>query len=133
MKSIEDAVAAVLARYQDALNASNTDAVMALYDRDGVFMPQHSPSAVGAASVREAYHAVFRAIRLSVTFRVAEIVVTSSEWAFARTNSEGTVSVHATGATSAEGNQELFIFKKGSDGTWKIARYCFSTTNPLRQ
>jgi uncharacterized protein (TIGR02246 family) len=128
---VEDAVAAVLARYQDALNASDTNAVMPLYAEDGVFMPQHSLSAVGAAAVRQAYDAVFKAIRLRVTFEVAEIVVTSPDWAFARTNSAGTVRVSATGATSAEGNQELFIFRKGTDGTWKIARYCFCTTNPL--
>src|SRR5580658_9005231 len=107
MKLIEDAVAAVLARYQDALNASDTNAVMPLYAEDGVFMPQHSQSAVGVTAVRQAYDAVFKAIRLRVTFKVAEIVVTSPEWAFARTNSAGTVTVHATGATSAEANQEL--------------------------
>jgi uncharacterized protein (TIGR02246 family) len=133
MKATEEAVAAVLARYQDALNASETNKVMPLYAEDGVFMPQHSQSAVGAAAVRQAYDAVFRAIKLNVTFKVAEAVVMSPEWAFARTNSAGTVTVHATGATSAEGNQELFIFKKGIDGAWKIARYCFSTTNPPPQ
>jgi uncharacterized protein (TIGR02246 family) len=133
MKEVEAAVSAVLARYQDALNVSDTNKVMPLYAEDGVFMPQHSQSAVGAAAVRQAYDAVFRAIKLSVTFKVAEVVVMSPDWAFARTNSAGTVTVHATGATSAEGNQELFIFKKGSDGTWKIARYCFCTTNPPLQ
>jgi ketosteroid isomerase-like protein len=51
-------------------------------------------------------------------------------WAFAPTNSAGTVTVNATGAKSAEANQELFIFRKGPDGAWKIARYSFSTTNP---
>jgi uncharacterized protein (TIGR02246 family) len=130
MKEIEDAVRSALARYQDALNASDTHAVMPLYAEDGVFMAQHSQSAVGTAAVRQAYEAVFRAIKLSVKFKIAEIVVMSPEWAFARTNSDGTVSVHATGATIAEGNQELFIFRKGVDGTWKIARYCFCTTNP---
>jgi uncharacterized protein (TIGR02246 family) len=129
MNSIEDAVGAALARYQDALNASDTNAVMPLYTDDGVFMPQHSQPAVGAAAVRQAYAAVFKAIRLNVAFKVAEIVAMSAEWAFARTNSAGTATVHATGATSAEGNQELFIFRKVSDGTWKIARYCFCTTN----
>jgi uncharacterized protein (TIGR02246 family) len=114
---MEDAVAAVLARYQNALNASDTTAVVPLYAEDGVFMPQLSPSAVGAAALRQAYDAVFRAIRLRVAFQVAEIVVLTPEWAFARTNSSGTVTVHATGATSAEGNQELFLFRKGSDGT----------------
>jgi uncharacterized protein (TIGR02246 family) len=130
MKEVEAVVGSVLARYQDALNASDTNKVMPLYAEDGVFMPPHSQSAVGAAAVRQAYDAVFRAIRLSVKFNIAEIVVMSPEWAFARTNSAGTVTIHATGATGAEGNQELFIFSKGVDGTWKIARYCFATTNP---
>jgi ketosteroid isomerase-like protein len=39
---------------------------------------------------------------------------------------------HATGTRSAEANQELFIFSKDGDGSWKIARYSFSTTNPPR-
>jgi uncharacterized protein (TIGR02246 family) len=130
MKAIEAEVAAVLERYQDALNASDTNAVLPLYAEDGVFMPQHGQSAVGAASVREAYDAVFKAIKLSVTFKVAEIVGLTPEWAFARTNSAGTVTVHGTGKASAEANQELFLFRKVSDGTWKIARYCFCTTNP---
>ena len=130
MNANEEAVAAVLARYQDALVASDTDAVMALYAEDGVFMSPNNPSAIGAAAVRQAYDAVFGAIRLSVKFQVAEVVVMDPTWAFARTNSAGTVTIHATGATSPEGNQELFLFKKEADESWKIARYSFSTTNP---
>ena len=106
---------------------------MPLYTEDGVFMPPYSQSAVGAAAVRKAYDAVFKAIKLSVKFHVAEVVEMAPDWAFARTNSAGTVTVHATGAKSAEANQELFIFRKGTNGTWKIARYSFSTTNPPPQ
>jgi ketosteroid isomerase-like protein len=36
-----DAVAAVLAKYNAALNASDTQAVMPLYHDDGVFMPPY--------------------------------------------------------------------------------------------
>jgi hypothetical protein len=46
--------ASVLAQYQNALNQSNTDAVMELYSSDGVFMSQHFPSSVGADAVRKA-------------------------------------------------------------------------------
>jgi uncharacterized protein (TIGR02246 family) len=133
MNANEEAVAALLASYQDALNASNTDAVMRLYSEDGVFMPPYSQSAIGVAAVRQAYDAVFKAIKLSVKFNVAEVLEIAPNWAFARTNSAGTVTVNATGAKSAEANQELFIFKKGTDGRWKIARYSFSSTNPLPQ
>jgi uncharacterized protein (TIGR02246 family) len=129
MNADERAIAAVLAKYEDALNQSNADAVMKLYAADGVFMPQNSPSSVGAQAVRKAYDAVFDAIKLTVKFDVVEVRQLAPEWAFARTNSAGRVKVNATGETSAEGNQELFVFQKIGD-TWKIARYCFSTTNP---
>jgi uncharacterized protein (TIGR02246 family) len=131
MNANEEAVAAVLAQYQDALNQSDTGAVMRLYASGGVFMPQNSPSSVGADEVRRAYEAVFKAIKLTVQFNVAEIVELAPNWVFARTNSVGIVKVHATGAGGPEANQELFLFQK-IDGAWKIARYCFSTTNPAR-
>jgi uncharacterized protein (TIGR02246 family) len=131
MNANETAVAAVLSQYQDALNQSDTDAVMKLYAPDGVFMPQNSPSSVGGDEVRRAYNSVFKAIKLTVKFNIAEIVEVAPNWVFARTNSAGTVKVHATGAGGPEANQELFLFQKIS-GSWKIARYCFSTTNPPR-
>jgi hypothetical protein len=40
---------------------------------------------------------------------------------------------HATSAVSAELNQELFLFRKGGDGKFRIARYSFSPTNPPRK
>ena len=101
-----------------------------LYTEDGVFMPPNNHSAVGKAALRQAYDAVFKAITLHVKFTTAELVVASPEWAFVRTNSAGTNKINATSAVSAEGNQELFIFKKGIDGKRRIARYSFSTTNP---
>ena len=131
MNANEQAAAAVLAKYEDALNQSDIDAVMKLYAFDGVFMPQNSPSSVGADAVRKAYDAVFTAIKLTVKFNVAEVVEMAPNWVLARTNSAGTVKVYATGGGGPEANQELFVFQK-IDGEWKIARYCFSTTNPPR-
>ena len=131
MNANEHAIAAVLAKYQDALNQSDTDAVMKLYAPDGVFMPQNSPSSVSVDAVRKTYDAVFNAITLEVKFDVAEIHQIAPDSAIARTNSAGKVKVHATGEGGLEANQELFVFQK-IDDAWKIARYCFSTTNPPR-
>jgi uncharacterized protein (TIGR02246 family) len=124
----QPAITSMLKQYERALNQSDTDAVMQLYTEDGVFMPQHFPSSVGSVAVRGAYEAVFSAIRLTVTFDVQEVHTIAAGWAFARTNSAGNVLVHATGETSAEANQELFVLRQ-VDRVWKIARYCFSTTN----
>jgi uncharacterized protein (TIGR02246 family) len=129
-----DAAAAItdtLRRYEVALNASDTDDVMKLYAEDGVFMPQHFPSAVGAAQVRAAYDGVFATIGLSVAFDIVEVVPVAEDWAFARTNSAGTVTVLATGESGREANQELFVMQR-VEGAWKIGRYAFSTTNPPR-
>jgi uncharacterized protein (TIGR02246 family) len=132
MNPNERAIAAVLANYQDALNQSDTEAVMKLYAPDGVFMPQNFPSSVGVDAVRKAYATVFEAITLTVEFKVAEVLQIAPDWAIARTNSAGTVKVNVTGDGGPEANQELFVFQKSED-VWKIARYCFCTTNPPKR
>ena len=120
----------VIENYEQVLNAGDVTGVVKLYTEDGVFMAQHSQSAVGIDAVKAAYEAVFEAIDLNIAFEIIEIEVVADSWAFARTNSVGTTTIKATGDKVAEGNQELFVFQKTDDGKWKIARYCFSTTNP---
>jgi uncharacterized protein (TIGR02246 family) len=126
----ETAIRSVVANYNAALNGGKTAAVLPLYADDGVFMPPYSRSAVGKEAVRKAYDAVFDELKFNVKFDIAELVVMSPVWAYVRTNSAGTTGHHSTGKTTAEANQELFLFKKGDDGSWRIARYSFSPTNP---
>jgi uncharacterized protein (TIGR02246 family) len=131
MNTDETAVADVLKQYERALNASDAAAALALYAPDGIFMPQHSMASVGTAAVRAAYDAVFAAITLTVAFEIAEVRQLAPDWVLARTNSAGHTRDDASGAVSPEANQELFLFQK-LGGDWKIARYCFCTTNPPR-
>src|SRR5271167_4827947 len=127
---VDAAIRSVLALYNDALNGGKTATVLPLYADDGVFMPPYSQSAVGKEAVRKAYDAVFDELKFRVKFNIAELVVMAPDWAYVRTNSAGTTDHHSTGKTTAEANQELFIFKKGAAGEWRIARYSFSPTNP---
>jgi len=126
----EAAIRNVMASYNGALNGGSTDAALALYAEDGVFMPPYSQSAVGREAVRRAYDAVFAELKFDVKFTIAELVVLAPNWAYVRTNSAGVTGHASTGKTTAEANQELFIFKRGEDGEWRIARYSFSPTNP---
>jgi uncharacterized protein (TIGR02246 family) len=126
----ESAIRSVMASYNEALNSGSTDAAMVLYAEDGVFMPPYSQSAVGREAVRKAYDAVFAELKFNVKFTVAELLVMAPNWGFVRTNSAGVTGHASTGKTTAEANQELFIFRKGEDGQWRIARYSFSPTNP---
>ena len=123
----------VLSTYEKALNASDADTVITLYADDGVFMAQHRVPNVGKEAIHAAYDGVFQTIKLDIEFTVDEIIQVAPDWAFARTRSEGFVTINATGDKGPEANQELFVFQKQDDDTWKIARYIFSTTNPPRQ
>jgi uncharacterized protein (TIGR02246 family) len=126
----EAAIRSVLTAYNEALNSGKTSLVLPLYADDGIFMAPYSVSAIGQDAVRKAYDAVFKELTFHVTFNIAEVVQMAPSWAFVRTNSEGTTDHRSIGKTLAEANQELFIFKKGNDGKWRIARYSFSPTNP---
>lgn len=130
----QEAITHQLERYEQALNASDVDAVMQLYAEDAVFMPQHSLPAVGRDAVRMAYRHVSDTIRLDIDFTIDEIRVLSPDWAYARTRSNGTVKVLALEQPpAAEANQELFLLHREADGHWRFARYIFSTTNPPKQ
>lgn len=126
-------VRAVLAAYEQALNASDVEDILKLYSADGVFMAQHSLPSVGTKAIAAAYENVFRRINLDIGFIIDEVRILNPHWAFARTRSEGFVTINASQEKVAEANQELFIFHTQGDGPWKIARYIFSTTNPPRQ
>jgi uncharacterized protein (TIGR02246 family) len=123
-------IESTLAAYNKALNGGETAAVLPLYTEDGVFMPPFSQSAIGRDAVRNAYENVFKELKFDVVFNIAELVQMAPTWAYVRTNSAGTTAHSSTGKTTSEANQELFIFKKGDDGRWRIARYSFSPTNP---
>jgi uncharacterized protein (TIGR02246 family) len=126
------AIRQLLSSYETALNAQDTDTIVALYADDGVFMPQHSLPQVGRDNIRLAYQRVFAAITLDVRFEIDEVRLLSEDWAFVRTRSNGSVKINATGDGGPEANQELFLLQRAGDGNWKFARYIFSTTNPPR-
>ena len=123
------AIENVLKSYEQSLNAGSVNGVVQLYTDDAVLMAPGSPSAVGIYAVQATYAGIFQAIRLNITFQIAELQLLSPEWAFLRTNSTGQITILANGAVIPEGNQELFLLRKAY-GQWKIARYSFSSFLP---
>jgi uncharacterized protein (TIGR02246 family) len=121
----------VLEAYETALNTSNTDAVLAVFTSDAVFMAPNNPSAIGTDALRTAYTGIFKTITFDTELQVEEIVQVAPDWAFARTISAGFVTIHAISQRVPDANHELFVFHKDDASGWKIARYSFSTTNPL--
>jgi len=118
----------VLKAYQNALNTNDLESILSLYGQAPVFMPQNAPALGGREAVRAGYRRVFETIKLNVEFTIHEVEVLG-DTAWARTSSAGRTRILGADIEGAEGNNELFIFKRES-GDWKIHRYLFSTTQP---
>lgn len=125
-KQIEE----LLNTYQTSLNTSDAKLAQSLYTKDGVFMPTEAPSGIGSEGILKSYEFVFSQIQLNIEFFIEEIVV-EGNMAFAITSSKGTVKIHANGVEAPEANRELFVFEK-LNGEWKIARYMFNKTEPIK-
>ena len=118
----------VIKAYERSLNASDTQAALALYGDDPIFMPQYSVALSGWDAVKAGYEKVFSTLKLNVSFTIHE-VVEMGDLAYVRTTSAGKTEILAKKTTVKEGNNELFIFRK-EHGKWKIHRYLFASTNP---
>jgi uncharacterized protein (TIGR02246 family) len=117
-----------LRAYETALNTNDIETILGLYGQAPVFMPQHAPALVGRDAVRAGYRQVFETIQLNVAFTIHEVEVLG-DTAWARTSSAGRTRILAAGVEVAEGNNELFVFKR-ENGDWKIHRYLFATSEP---
>ena len=118
----------VLRAYEQALNANDIDTILGLYGEAPIFMPQNAPALIGRDAVRAGYEQVFATIKLAVAFDIHEIDI-AGDWAWARTSSAGRTRILAAGLDVAEGNNELFVFRK-EGGAWKIHRYLFASSQP---
>jgi uncharacterized protein (TIGR02246 family) len=128
MRTMNQAIINLLKAYEKALNTSDTQAALALYGSDPIFMPQFSVALSGRDTVGAAYEKIFQKITLNVVFTIHEIVE-MGDWAYGRTSSAGQTEIQASHKKVKEGNNELFIFRK-EQGQWKIHRYLFATSNP---
>lgn len=120
------AIEKLIFTYQDALNASEANKVVALYTNDGVLMANAAPTAEGAAAVKGTYQYVFDNFTYNLKFSVLEVVVNGNT-AYALSTSKGSFVIKSSSQTVPDENRELFVFEKVK-GEWKIARYMYNKT-----
>jgi len=115
----------LISKYGQAINASDTQAMISLFTKDGVFIPANLPTAIGLNEIEKAYDHEFKALDLEIEPVIDEISIGSSI-AFVRTRSSGHLVLLASNTKkSTTSYRALFIFKK-KQGTWKIARLIFN-------
>lgn len=119
-----------LQTYFGALNRADVETIVSGYAPNGIFMAPDFPAFAGADAIRKGYETIFGQIRLQIAVKMHEITV-AGDFAFAYTESEGTVTVKANSQVIPEKNKELFVLTK-SGGGWLFRQYAFNKIAPLK-
>jgi uncharacterized protein (TIGR02246 family) len=117
-----------LKTYFAALNSADVETIVGGYASNGIFMAPDFPAFTGTEQIREGYKTIFGQIKLQVSVKIHEITM-AGDYAFAYTESEGSVTIKANNQVIPEKNKELFVLAK-TDGAWKIRQYAFNKIAP---
>jgi uncharacterized protein (TIGR02246 family) len=125
----EDAIKKVIADYNRGLNACDVEAVVKVWEHDGIFMPPNQRAAEGEQSLRAWYTTYCSRTVAKLKFAPVEVRQTA-DWAWARVAVTGALTNKATGTVTLQDNKALFVVHRGIDGTWRIARYAINSNKP---
>lgn len=106
--------------YVAAINSNDVDTLMSDLTDDIVYQAPGAPEVVGKAAVRDWVAGYFGAYRTrwektSLGFTV------SGDWAFERYTYKSTDTDKKTGAVTTDVGKGINIFRRGSDGKWRVA------------
>ncbi len=117
----EATIRAADADWVKAAAAKDLEKCMSYYADDAVFLSSGVPAAVGKDNIRKDIQGLLAAPGLQFTVNVASVAVArSGDLAM----DQGTVQETATdkkGKATSSTSQYVLVWKKGADGSWKIA------------
>ncbi|MEM6817450.1 MAG: SgcJ/EcaC family oxidoreductase [Pseudomonadota bacterium] len=120
------AIDTLWANYAAAAKAGDIDAWLSLWTEDGVQMPPNEPSVFGAEQLRERNGAALAMFAVDMRISNEETQV-MGDWAYSRGTYVGTFTPKDGGAAIPVDGKFLTIFKRQSDGGWKIHRDAFNS------
>lgn len=124
-----DAIRKVLSDYAEQVNAGDFNSWMALWTEDGRQMPPNYPPRIGTVAITTESKPVFETLNLKMVITSMEDVYVYGDLGFTRCS-------YNLYATPKEGGdtipfepdgKALTIYKRQSDGSWKIWFDCFNS------
>ena len=125
----EAAIKGVHLRETRAIKGKDVAHFLALFDSDAVLMPPDGPPIVGKAALRSWFLRLTDRHSIDLDFSVDEIKVTA-EWAFERFSFRQTVTPAGGGEPITVRGKGNHVFRRQSDGSWKIARDIWNVEAP---
>ena len=120
----------LIQRYADTILSSDADANRELWDDEATDMPPDAPMVSGKGAIREMFHTAFQ----RVSYRKFDIdlkeIRSSGDYGFVRGNYSYTVSYKAEDTKVDREGKFLTIFRRQSDGSWKLYVDCYNLNAP---
>lgn len=118
-----EAIRGVIDAYAQSMRAADVEAIVELYTDDAVVLGPDMEVATGRTQLADVYRGALGAVAMDFTFSFDEVTI-RGDTAVARTRTDGTNTVRASGDEIPCRYRELFVLYR-LPGGWKIARYMF--------
>ena len=131
---VEADIAAINELYEQANLACSTgdaELYLSLFTEDAVVMATEAPAINGKEELRPLIEGLFGMFDLELPYTVEKVEV-PGDWAFARSSFQYSTTLKEGGETITRAGKELDVFKRQSDGSWKIYTQCWSYNEPQK-
>lgn len=130
-----NAIKEVLNRYAVSINNGDFELWISLWADDGVQLPPDTPARIGKEQIREAMNPIFEQMTPDIAIIsiwsakvYGDLGLTCCNYTLDLTPKAGGETIHAM-----RDGKALTLYKRQSDGSWKIFRDCFNSNVPLSE
>lgn len=114
-----------------AIIGGDTERYITLLTDDAVLLPPNGPAVSGTEAIRTWNNAMSKQFRIVSYAPVDDEVVVDGNWAFRRATVDWTIAPAAGGKAVRDSGKFIIIYRRGSDGSWRVARDIWnSSTGP---
>jgi len=123
--------AAPTERVLEASQSGDIDRIVSLFADDAVVMPPNDTTLFGKDEVRSWWEEYFQVFRVTSSVETARDVTVIGDQAFERTAFSVTIVPKQRGARIKDDIQSLIVWKRVTDGTWKISHHIWNSARPV--
>lgn len=118
-------------RVDAAIISGDTESYVKLLTDDAVLLPPNGAPVSGKEAIRTWNSAMSKRFRIVSYAPIDDEVVVADDWAFRRATIDWTIAPLAGGEAVRDSGKFIIIYKRGSDGSWRVARDIWnSSTEP---
>jgi ketosteroid isomerase-like protein len=126
-----DPLAASHAQYVAAVTSANVDAIVALFHKDGIFMPPNDRSVYGSMELREWHQDYFQSFSIVTLQETEREVKVIGDWAIERWAYTVAIEALAGGESIRDEGRFLKNWTREPDGVWRIGFAMFNSMQPV--